>query len=84
MLPTLREAWVSGTVDENTLIWGEGLGDFIPIRNVTTLVAQIRTPEVRFATWLNKKLIIEPKLNRVRKQRADMRQQLNNQVEKMF
>ena len=75
---------MSGTVDEHTLIWGEGLGDFIPIRNVTTLVAQIRTPEVRFATWLTKKLVLGPKLSSARKQRVDQRPSLNSQVDRMF
>ncbi len=44
-LPVLRECWVSGIIDENTLVWGQGLADWLPIRNVRTLVAQIRTPE---------------------------------------
>lgn len=44
-LPTLREAWVHGIIDENTLVWGQGLADWLPIRNVRTLVPQIRTPE---------------------------------------
>lgn len=41
----LRECWVHGIIDENTLVWGQGLVDWLPIRNVRTLVAQIRTPE---------------------------------------
>lgn len=44
-LPVLKEAWVNGVIDSNTLIWGQGLADFIPIRNVRTLVPQIRTLE---------------------------------------
>lgn len=44
-LPVLREAWVHGVVDENTLVWGQGLADWLPIRNVRTLVPQIRTVE---------------------------------------
>ncbi|CAG9461145.1 unnamed protein product [Pedinophyceae sp. YPF-701] len=82
-LSTLREAWVTGTVDENTLVWGEGLGDFIPIRNVRTLVAQIRTPEVKLATWLNKKLLIEPRLRMARKARGEAAAR-SNQVDNMF
>lgn len=34
-----------GVVDENTLVWGQGLADWLPIRNVRTLVPQIRTVE---------------------------------------
>lgn len=37
--------FVQGIVDENTLVWGHGLADWLPIRNVRTLVAQIRTVE---------------------------------------
>ena len=44
-ITTMREAWVHGLVDENTLVWGEGLGDFLPIKNVRTLIPQIRIPE---------------------------------------
>lgn len=36
---------MSGVIDANTLIWGQGLADFIPIKNVRTLVPQIRTVE---------------------------------------
>ena len=38
---------VHGIIDENTLVWGQGLADWLPIRNVRTLVAQIRTMEGR-------------------------------------
>ena len=41
----LRDAWVHGVIDENTLVWGQGLADWLPVRNVRTLVPQIRTVE---------------------------------------
>jgi GH35 family endo-1,4-beta-xylanase len=41
----LREAWTQGVIDEHTLIWGQGLADWLPIKNVRTLVPQIRTVE---------------------------------------
>lgn len=44
-LPVLREAWVNGIIDESTLVWGQGLADWLPVRNVRTLVPQIRTVE---------------------------------------
>ena len=44
-VPTLREAWVHGLIDHNTQVWGQGLIDFLPIKNVRTLEGQIRTPE---------------------------------------
>ena len=40
-----HDAQVHGVIDENTLIWGQGLMDWLPVRNVRTLVPQIRTPE---------------------------------------
>lgn len=42
---TLRSCWRNGFIDQDTLIWGSGLMDFLPVKNVRTLVAQIRTPE---------------------------------------
>ncbi|QDZ20062.1 hypothetical protein HOP50_03g25810 [Chloropicon primus] len=83
-LPVLRQAWTNGLVDENTLVWGQGLLDWIPAKNVTTLVAQVRTPEVRLATWLKKKMAIEPQYRRVRKQREKERNHTSSQVKKMF
>ena len=44
-MPIMREAWVNGIIDQNTLVWGQGLADFLPIKNVRTLTGQIRTPE---------------------------------------
>ena len=44
-LHVLRDCWVHGVVDENTLVWGQGLCDWLPVRNVRTLVPQIRTVE---------------------------------------
>ena len=58
--------------------------DWIPAKNVTTLVAQVRTPEVRLATWLKKKMAIEPQYRRVRKQREKERKHKSSQVQNMF
>lgn len=44
-VPVLRECWVHGVIDEHTLVWGQGLMDWLPVRNVRTLVPQIRTLE---------------------------------------
>jgi hypothetical protein len=43
---------LQGVVDENTLVWGQGLIDWLPMRNVKLLVAQVRTPEGECATGL--------------------------------
>ncbi len=44
-ISVLRECWVHGVIDEHTLVWGQGLGDWLPARNIRTLVPQIRTVE---------------------------------------
>lgn len=36
---------MNGVIDENTLVWGQGLADWLPVKNVRTLVPQIRTVE---------------------------------------
>lgn len=45
-LPILKSAWVHGIIDENTLVWGHGLYDWLPAKNVKLLLPMIRTPEV--------------------------------------
>lgn len=44
-LHVLKSAWVSGIIDENTLVWGHGLFDWLPAKNVKLLLPMIRTPE---------------------------------------
>eukprot|EP00884_Botryococcus_braunii_P011611 jgi/Botrbrau1/20450/Bobra.145_2s0014.1 len=83
-LPVLRECWVQGIIDESTLIWGQGLIDFIPIRNVRTLIPQIRTLEVQLATFLKKHLSLKPALARMRKLRGEERPVLSDQVDRMY
>ncbi|KAK9785103.1 hypothetical protein WJX73_002409 [Symbiochloris irregularis] len=72
-LPVLRECWASGVIDENTLVWGQGLGDWLPVKNVKTLVPQIRTLEVQVTTFIKKHLALRPALNRMHKHRAEQR-----------
>merc|ERR1712224_371729 len=80
-LPVMREAWTKGIIDDKTLVWANGLIDWIPIRNVVLLVTAIRTPEVQIVTWLKKKIVLEPKLRQVRKERAHTRMIQSNQLE---
>lgn len=42
-LSTLRAGWIHGIVDEYTLVWGQGLEGWYPIRNVVSLVANIQS-----------------------------------------
>ncbi|KAK2080945.1 hypothetical protein QBZ16_000799 [Prototheca wickerhamii] len=85
-LPIMREAWVHGVIDQNTLVWGQGLADWLPIRNVKTLVPQIRTVEVQAATWIKRQFGLKPALRRIRKDRAEARpsDKASVQVDNMF
>lgn len=82
-LPVLKEAWVHGVIDETTLVWGQGLQDWLPVRNVRTLVPQIRTAEVRLATWV-KRIGLGWHLDSIRKQRPEHRVNKSSQVDGMF
>lgn len=42
-LSTLRAGWVHGVIDEFTLVWGQGLEAWYPVRNVVSLVANIQS-----------------------------------------
>lgn len=42
-LSTLRAGWVNGVIDEFTLVWGQGLEAWYPVRNVISLVANIQS-----------------------------------------
>jgi hypothetical protein len=83
-LPVLREAWVNGVIDEQTLVWGQGLSDWLPVKNVRTLVPQIRTVEVQIATWIKKNFALRPALSRARKERAAQRPMPSDQLDNMY
>ena len=36
---------LQGCIDENTLVWGQGLFDWLPAKNIKLLLPMIRTPE---------------------------------------
>jgi hypothetical protein len=44
-LHMLKDAWVQGVIDENTMVWGHGLFDWLPAKNIKLLIPMIRTPE---------------------------------------
>lgn len=44
-IPIMKEAWINGLIDENTLVWGQGQVEYLPIKNVRYLTGQIRSPE---------------------------------------
>ncbi|KIZ05804.1 hypothetical protein MNEG_2158 [Monoraphidium neglectum] len=84
-LHVLKDAWVQGVVDENTLVWGHGLYDWLPAKNVKLLLPMIRTPEVRFGAWFKRTFSLKPALERIRDRRKDARnpELLSPQVERM-
>lgn len=51
---TLKRCWAQGIIDGDTLIWGQGMMEFAPIKNVFTLTGQIRSWDVRLACAIKK------------------------------
>jgi len=39
----MRSCWVNGIVDDKTLVWGQGLESWFPIRNVIGLEVNIKS-----------------------------------------
>lgn len=72
-LHVLKDAWVQGMVDENTLMWGRGLVDWLPAKNIKLLLPLVRTPEVKLGAWMKRTFSLKPALNRIREQRKEHR-----------
>lgn len=71
-LGTLRQCWVNGIVDEHTMMWGNGLQDWLPVRNIRGLIPNIRNPPTIFMHWLMRKFVdTDAKLEVVRRKRFD-------------
>mmetsp|Transcript_23476 Transcript_23476/g.32758 ORF Transcript_23476/g.32758 Transcript_23476/m.32758 type:complete len:146 (+) Transcript_23476:1902-2339(+) len=81
---TLRICWINGLIDQNTLVWGQGLDRWIPIKNVRCLIICIRIPEVQFATILKKELVIKPALNHSRDLSLSRRKFWTRQLDQLF
>lgn len=79
---TLRTCWVNGIIDQYTLVWGMGLGEWLPVRNVTSLEAIIRNAETIVLTYAKRKLILEPALRRKAQERKRRSQELQQQQSK--
>ena len=84
-LHVLKDAWVQGVVDENTLMWGQGLYDWIPAKNIKLLLPMIRTPEVMLGAWMKRTFSLKPALNKIRESRKEQREpgNLSKQVDSM-
>ena len=71
-MSTLRQCWVNGVVDEHTLVWGNGLGDWLPARNVRGLITNIRNPPTIAMHWLMRKFVdTDAKLAAIRRERFE-------------
>ena len=46
----LRKAYIGGIIDGNTLMWGNGLGHWVPLRNIRGMDGNL--PKVLFLKWI--------------------------------
>lgn len=51
-METLKKCYVNGIVDQHTLMWGDGLGDWIPLRNIRGMNHALDDPRTRFARFI--------------------------------
>jgi len=81
---TLRTCWINGIIDQYTLVWGMGLGEWLPVRNVTSLEAIIRNAETIVLSAAKYKLLLEPALKRkaLERQRAAVSAQQRQREQK--
>jgi|ERR1712137_838055 len=77
-LSILRICYSNGIIDENTLVWGNGLDSWLCIKNVKGLMNLIRIPEVQLAYWLKKEMVLKPLLNEVRDKNVYKRRYWSN------
>nr|BAS01721.1 RNA binding protein [Amorphochlora amoebiformis] len=62
----LRTCYSSGIIDENTIIWGNGLDTWICLKNIKGLLNMIKVPEVQLFHALKREVTIKPLLNEIR------------------
>ena len=78
-LNTLRQCWVNGIVDEHTMVWGNGLSDWVPARNVRGLITNIRNPPTIIMHWLMRKFVdTDAKFAAIRRERYERGQALSD------
>eukprot|EP00238_Polyblepharides_amylifera_P000755 CAMPEP_0196572352 /NCGR_PEP_ID=MMETSP1081-20130531/2422_1 /TAXON_ID=36882 /ORGANISM="Pyramimonas amylifera, Strain CCMP720" /LENGTH=127 /DNA_ID=CAMNT_0041889649 /DNA_START=332 /DNA_END=718 /DNA_ORIENTATION=+ len=85
-MSTLRAAWVEGIVDEHTLVWGLGLEEWLPVRNVRALPSLIRNFETVFLTWFKRVTYMAPqhsvrKMSKLSEMRNNIRKTKGPDVE---
>lgn len=64
-LSHLRACWVTGVVDEATLVWGQGLESWYPICNVEGLEVNIKSLDVVVAKVRRRTPLAEAALTRL-------------------
>ena len=65
----VKKCWINGIIDENTLVWGNGLGDWVPMRNVRGMAELLHEPKVQFFKWLTQKVAFPKAERRANRQR---------------
>uniref|UniRef100_A0A7S0SEB6 GYF domain-containing protein n=1 Tax=Mantoniella antarctica TaxID=81844 RepID=A0A7S0SEB6_9CHLO len=65
----LKRCWVNGIVDENTLMWGNGQGDWVPLRNLRGMAEVLHNPMIVFLKWVNEKVAYPKEERRANRQR---------------
>jgi hypothetical protein len=48
----VRKCYANGIVDQHTLFWGNGLGDWVPLRNIRGMSASLNDPKTKFVKFL--------------------------------
>ena len=51
-LETVRKCYANGIVDQHTLFWGNGLGDWVPLRNIRGMATSLSDPKTKFVKFL--------------------------------
>lgn len=68
-IDVLKKCWINGIVDENTLMWGNGLGDWVPMRNIRGMADVLHEPIVVFLKWATQKVAYPRAERRANRQR---------------
>ena len=48
----MRKCYANGIVDQHTLFWGNGLGDWVPLRNIRGMATSLSDPKTKFVKFL--------------------------------
>lgn len=57
-IDVLRKAYIGGIVDGNTLMWGNGLGHWVPLRNIRGMDGNLTNPKVLLLKWIHDTFIV--------------------------